>query len=78
MDTNEVIKKFYESVSDMMEKPITDETTLKGDLNISSGGYYMILAEMEELGADEVTYAMLRKCETMGDAARLLLSQLED
>lgn len=77
MERNEIIERFYAAVSDTLDRPITAESTLKTDLNLSSSGYFMIIAEMEELGAEDISYAMLRKCETMADAAEFLLSQLD-
>lgn len=76
MDKTQVKGKFYQAVSATLGRPIAGEDRLVDDLNLTSAGYYMVIAEMEELGADEVTYAMIRKCETMEDVSNLLLEQI--
>ena len=73
----EVVKKFYEAVEEMFGRKVTPETRFVEDMNLTSGGYYMIIAEMEELGAEDITYGQLKKSLTMEGAADLLLENLE-
>ena len=78
MDNEKLVEDFYAACSRMLDQNVTAESTLVGDLKLISSEYYMILVEMEELGAEDVTYSMLSKCETMADAARLLLDNLDE
>ena len=76
MENEKLVKEFYAVVSKDFEREITAETTLK-ELNMTSSDCFMIIADMEDLGAEDVTFGMLKKCETFGDAAELMLDNLE-
>ena len=78
MDHEKLVADFYAGVAKTLDQPVAAESRLVEDLKLTSSGYYMILAEMEELGAEDVTYSMLNKCKTMADAAVLLVDHLDE
>ncbi len=78
MDKKDIIEKFYQNIAKTLGMSVTAESKLVTDLNMSSADYLMMIAEMEELGIEDVTYKMLKKCETMSEVEQLMLEQLEN
>ena len=76
MENDKLVKEFYDVVSKDFGREITAGTTLK-ELNMTSSDCFMIIADMEDLGAVDVTFGMLRKCGNFGEAAALMLENLE-
>jgi len=67
MTVDEILAKFEEDVSLMINKPLRREQRMIADLNTKSMDFMMMCTVMEEHGAGRVEYRTLRKCETWGD-----------
>lgn len=77
MENKEKVNEFYKEVSEIIGKEAAPDMKF-ADLYLTSSKYYMIIAVMEDLGAEDVTYKMVKKCETIADAADLMLENLDE
>lgn len=78
MTDQEKITAFKEHLAKLLRvdpSEVTDEKRLATDFFMTSMHYYGMISKIKQLSGKKLTYPELKKCETVGDIAKLIISE---